>query len=60
MIDLSRQEILTYIEETYCERMTYLVENCRIFDADALHSEFEVAEDNEVEWLFISHITDVC
>lgn len=60
MVDLSRQEILTYIEETYCERMTYLVENTRIFDADALHSEFEIEEDDEVEWLFIPYLSDVC
>lgn len=50
---LIREQIVTEVEMKWCERMTYLVENCRIFDADALYSEYVVDEKDPDNWLFI-------
>jgi hypothetical protein len=49
----TRDQIVSEVEMKWCERMTYLVENCRIFDADALYSEYVVDEKDPEEWIFV-------
>lgn len=53
----SREQILTELEVYWCDRMTELVHQNRINDADSVFSEFVVdgKEPFEQEWIFIPH-----
>lgn len=61
MNDQMKEEILDYIEEFYCSRMVTLVDENRIGDADALHEEFAVDDDEftNFSWLFLTFLEDV-
>lgn len=50
---------LNNVEEFFMDRVTQLVDNNRIDDADAIHTEFVVEDPNSEEWLFISDMTNV-
>lgn len=50
---------LNNVEEFFMDRVTQLVDNNRIDDADAIHTEFVVENPNSEEWLFISDMTNV-
>jgi hypothetical protein len=56
-----KEEILDYIEDFYCTRMVTLVDENRIGDADALHEEFAVDDDEfpNFNWLFLTFLEDV-
>lgn len=61
MNDQMKEEILDYIEDFYCTRMVTLVDENRIGDADALHEEFAVDDDEfpNFNWLFLTFLEDV-
>jgi hypothetical protein len=61
MTDYSKEQILDYLEDFYCSRMVTLVDENRIADADSLHEEFAVADDefSDFNWLFLSFLEDV-
>lgn len=56
---IERYQMITDIEMKWCERMTYLVENCRIFDADALYSEYVVDEKDPDDWVFLPFYKEI-
>lgn len=47
------------IEEYYCDRMSYLVDEERFADADAIFNEFVLDSENPDEWTFIEDVTNV-
>lgn len=61
MNDQMKEEILDYLEDFYCTRMVTLVDENRIGDADALHEEFAVDDDEfpNFNWLFLTFLEDV-
>lgn len=61
MNDQLKEEILDYLEDFYCSRMVTLVDENRIADADALHEEFAVDDDEfpNFNWLFLTFLEDV-
>jgi len=54
---ITRENILCEVEVHWCDRMTELVQQNMIGDADALFSEFVVdgKEPFEHEWIFLSY-----
>lgn len=52
-----KEKVLTEIEATWCDRMTNLVSENRIWDADALYQEYvlEGEEPFDSEWVFIPY-----
>lgn len=47
------------VEEYFMDRVTDLVGECNIDDADALHEEFVVDGVEPEDWLFASDLTNV-
>ena len=48
-----REELITQIENYYCQRLTELVDMKMFDDAHAIYEEFAVDVDNPVDWLFL-------
>lgn len=50
-----KEKVLTDIEAMWCDRMTTLVNDNQIWDADALYQEFVVdgQEPFDSEWVFV-------
>jgi hypothetical protein len=59
MKNFQREEIITDIEQFYCERLSYLVDSNRIEDSDSLYSEFVIDEKEPEDWIFMESIIDV-
>lgn len=59
MKNFQREEIITDIEQFYCERLSYLVDSNRIADSDSLYSEFVIDEKEPEDWIFMESIIDV-
>ena len=53
-----REELITQIENYYCQRLTELVDMKMFDDAHAIYEEFAVDVDNPVEWFFIADVED--
>ena len=53
-----REELITQIENYYCQRLTELVDMKMFDDAHAVYEEFAVDVDNPVEWFFIKDVED--
>ena len=53
-----REELITQIENYYCQRLTELVDMKMFDDAHAIYEEFAVDVDNPVEWFFIKDVED--
>ena len=53
-----REELITQIENYYCQRLTELVDMKMFDDAHAIYEEFAVDVDNPVEWFFIKILED--
>jgi hypothetical protein len=56
-MNITREEILSEVEVYWCDRMTELVQQNTIGDADALFSEFVVdgKEPFDSKWVFVSY-----
>ena len=52
------EELITQIENYYCQRLTELVDMKMFDDAHAIYEEFAVDVDNPVEWFFIKDVED--
>jgi len=50
---------IRHCEEFFMDRVSQLVDEFSIDDADALHGEFVVDGDEPDDWLFINDLTDV-
>jgi hypothetical protein len=59
MTNFQREEIITDIEQFYCDRLSYLVDSDRIADSDSLYSEFVIDEKEPDDWIFMESIIDV-
>ena len=57
--DLILKQCVQNVEEFFMDRVTELVGDCNIDDADALHEEFVVDGAEPDDWLFIGDLTDV-
>ena len=57
--DLILEQCVQNVEEFFMDRVTELVGDCNIDDADALHEEFVVDGAEPDDWLFIGDLTDV-
>ena len=53
-----REELITQIENYYCQRLTELVDMKMFDDAHASYEEFAVDVDNPVVWFFIADVED--
>ena len=53
-----REELITQIENYYCQRLTELVDMKMFDDAHSIYEEFAVDVDNPVEWFFIKDVED--
>ena len=53
-----REELITQIENYYCQRLTELVDKKMFDDAHAIYEEFAVDVDNPVEGFFIADVED--
>ena len=53
-----REELITQIENYYCQRLTELVDMKMFDDAHAIYEEFAVDVDKPVEWFFIKDVED--
>mgnify|MGYP000335367242 CR=1 FL=1 len=49
-------QIILNIENFWCERMTVLVDEGRLEDADALYSEFSVDDVDPTEWFYAKYL----
>ena len=47
--------IISELESQWCNRMTILVDEDRIGDADALFSEYVIDEQEPDDWLFMTY-----
>jgi hypothetical protein len=58
---ITREEILANVEVHWCDRMTELVQQNMINDADALFSEFVLdgKEPFDQEWIFVSYYKSI-
>lgn len=59
MIVESREEIITKIEDHFCQQITFLFDENRQDDAHSFYMEFVVDGEEPEEWTFISDLTDV-
>lgn len=57
--DLMHERCITHCEEFFMDRVSQLVDDYNLDDADALHSEFVVDGEEPDDWLFINDLTDV-
>lgn len=57
--DLILEQCVQNVEEFFMDRVTELVGDCNIDDADALHEEFVVDGVEPDDWLFINDMTNV-
>jgi hypothetical protein len=51
--------IISELEQQWCNRMTILVDEDRISDADSLFSEYVIDGEEPDEWLFIQYPTNI-
>ena len=58
IMDKTKEECITLIENYYCQRLTDLVDMKMFDDAHAIYEEFAVDVDNPVEWFFIADVED--
>ena len=58
IMDKTKEECITLIENYYCQRLTDLVDMKMFDDAHAIYEEFAVDVDNPVEWFFIKDVED--
>ena len=58
IMDKSKEDCITQIENYYCQRLTELVDMKMFDDAHAIYEEFAVDVDNPVEWFFIKDVED--
>lgn len=55
-LDTLRDEIVSLLDAYWSERMTVLVDENRISDADALFSEYVIDGEEPEEWLFMEEV----
>ena len=53
IMDKSKEECITQVENYYCQRLTELVDLKMFDEAHAVYEEFAVDVDNPVDWLFL-------
>ena len=58
IMDKTKEECITLIENYYCQRLTDLVDMKMFDDAHAIYEEFAVDVDNPVEWFFLADVED--
>jgi len=58
IMDKDKEELITQIENYYCQRLTELVDMKMFDDAHSIYEEFAVDVDNPVEWFFIKDVED--
>jgi hypothetical protein len=54
-MNTSQELIISELEQQWCNRMTILVDEDRISDADSLFSEYVIDGEEPDEWLFIQY-----
>lgn len=52
-----RENLITYVEEYFCEQITNLLDTKTKEDADCFYQEFVVNGEEPEEWLFINDLT---
>ena len=53
-----REELITQIENYYCQRLTELVDMKMFDEAHAIFEEFSLGDDESYQWLFIQFEDD--
>lgn len=57
--DLMHEMCVRNVEEFFMDRVSYLVDESKLEDADAIHEEFVVEDEQSEQWLFINDLTNV-
>jgi hypothetical protein len=52
-----RENLITYVEEYFCEQITNLIDTKTKEDADSFYQEFVVDGEEPEEWLFMDDLT---
>lgn len=55
----TRENLITYVEEYFCEQITDLLDRDLKDDADSFFKEFVVNGEEPEEWLFVNDLTNV-
>ena len=53
-----REELITQIENYYCQRLTELVDLKKHDDAHSIFEEFSLGDDESYQWLFLQFEDD--
>tara|TARA_B100000925_G_C21573695_1_gene288968 strand:- start:135 stop:329 length:195 start_codon:yes stop_codon:yes gene_type:complete len=51
-----KEQVITHIENFYCDRLTELVDQKKINEAHAVFEEFVVDTEEPCEWFFIKQV----
>jgi hypothetical protein len=54
-----RENLITYVEEYFCEQITNLIDMDMKDDADSFYQEFVVNGEEPEEWLFVNDLNDL-
>ena len=58
IMDKTKEECITLIENYYCQRLTELVDLKMYDEADAIFEEFSLGDDESYQWFFIKILED--
>jgi hypothetical protein len=50
--------VISNIENYWCDRMSYLVDENRIADADSLFAEFSIDGQDPTEWFYLEYLNN--
>ncbi len=58
IMDKTKEECITLIENYYCQRLTELVDLKMYDEAHAIFEEFSLGDDESYQWFFIKILED--
>ena len=58
IMDKTKEECITQVENYYCQRLTELVDLKKHDDAHAIFEEFSLGDDESYQWLFLQFEDD--
>ena len=58
IMDKTKEECITLIENYYCQRLTELVDLKMYDEAQAIFEEFSLGDDESYQWFFIKILED--
>ena len=58
IMDKTKEECITQIENHYCQRLTELVDMKMFDEAHAIFEEFSLGDDESYQWFFIKILED--